>query len=261
MAWATNLTDEQRRHVVAYLDRILTQGLQLPKAFEILKLRRQKTKPEKLRAIGKARRIAEASVRSGWDRYIGIKERPGAIAAARADNVNRLVDCLRSRKPMTDEDREELKGYIATKFRRRLWPPELHHALTRTPITEYDFDLLADLVEKLGRGRGGKHDDAAHRVAREVRVLASIIAPGRCSTNLRDKLIDLALAHEEDETGLTLDDDGRWQFERRVRNILDHPAMRDRTEGTILPRIRVDVAQLTAINLVPKTRRTKLSAG
>jgi hypothetical protein len=208
-------------------------------AFEILELRRQKVTPKQLRDIGKARRIAEADLRSGGDKYLRYdaqwvagawhKQSTGAIAAARAGNVNRLVDCLRARKPMADEDRKELKAYIATKFRPRLWPPDLRLALTRTATTEDDFDLLADLVEKLGRGRGGKHDDAVHRVAREVRLLVSIIAPRRCSANLRDKLIDLALAHEDDETGLILDDDGRWQFKNRVHSILSHPRKRDRT--------------------------------
>ena len=59
-------------------------------------------------AAGHARRIYEAAQRSGWDAYRTItfkqdseritKMTSGAIAAARAGDVTRLVDCLRGRK-------------------------------------------------------------------------------------------------------------------------------------------------------------------
>jgi len=68
------LTNEQmdvRQQVVAHLGRVLAQGSRRPNAFKILELRRQKVQPERLRAIGKARRIMEARGRSGWDKYIG----------------------------------------------------------------------------------------------------------------------------------------------------------------------------------------------
>ena len=95
---------------------------------------------------------------------LGMDSYEGAIAAARAGNVDRLVDCLRARKPMSDDDRDRLAGYIATRLRRRLWSPELVRALG--PPTEDDYDLLADLVERTGRRRGGMSDEPAHRAAR-----------------------------------------------------------------------------------------------
>ena len=55
---------------------------------------------------------------------------------------------------MTDDDRDRLAAYIATKVRRRRWPPELARALGRSP-TEDDFDLLADLVEEQDAGGAG----------------------------------------------------------------------------------------------------------
>jgi hypothetical protein len=160
--------------------------------------------------LGKARQIYAAEKRSGWDRY------HGAIAAACAGNVSRLVDCLRARKPLMDSDHDLLMAYIAARLRRRRWPPELVRALCRPP-TEDDFDLLADLVERTGRRPGGVFDAPAHRAARMVEVLLSLRR--RVPAAIRNAVIDYACEIEGYESGVTIDPD-------RVRNLLDHPKAR-----------------------------------
>jgi hypothetical protein len=164
-----------------------------------------------VKRLGHARRIYEAELRSGWDSY------QGAIVAARAGDVGRLVNCLRARKPMTDND--HLAAYIATKVRRRRWPPELVRALGRSP-TEDDFDLLADLVETTGRRRGGVLDEPAHRAARLAEVLTSLVrARVRGREKVRTAMIELACEIEGGESGAVIEAE-------RVRNLLDHPKAR-----------------------------------
>jgi hypothetical protein len=166
------------------------------------------------RLVGKQRRIYEAGLRSGWDSY------HGAIAAAREGDVRRLVDCLRGRKPLTDGDRKSLADYIATKVRRRRWPPELERALGESP-TEDDYDVLADIVERTGRGRGGVSDEPAHRAARIARVILSLWR-GPVPDKVRESVVERTCKREGDQSGVVIDPE-------LVHNILDHPTARDWT--------------------------------
>ena len=86
-----------------------------------------------------ARQVYDAALRSAWDSYRRIsvelvgqpvgqritKASRGAIAAARADDVSRLVDCLRGRKPLTEPDAKSLAAFIETetKVPRRRYAP------------------------------------------------------------------------------------------------------------------------------------------
>ena len=136
-----------------------------------------------MNATGKARRTYEAGLRSGWDTY------GGAIEAAHASDVGRLVDCLRGHKPLTADDRDRLKNYIATKLRRRRWPDWLVDALCKRSadaLTDDDYDRLADKVELLGRRRGQVHDELVHRTARLVDVL---LFDRRVSDRMRSVII------------------------------------------------------------------------
>jgi hypothetical protein len=180
-------------------------------AEKIRKIRREVVNQGEARRLGKERQIYEAKLRSGWDGYAG------AIATARDGNVSRLVDCLRGRKPLTDDDRHCLASYIATKARRRRWPMWLERALTESP-TEADYDLLADLVERTGRGPGRVFDEPAHHAARLARVILSMW-PGRKPEALRYAVIEHACAIVGNESGAVIDPE-------RVRNMLDHPKSR-----------------------------------
>ena len=119
---------------------------------------------KRLTKLGKALREQDASMRSGWDNYRSVKAvvsgpapsrtwvmaggrdgparrvlgratakvQTGAIAAARAGDVGRLVDLLRARRPLDGED----------------------------------FDELADLVELMAkRPRGRERNEAVHAAA------------------------------------------------------------------------------------------------
>ncbi len=186
---------------------------------------------EGLKRVGKARLISEAAQRSGWDSYhtvlVIISGPPdsrrittvdaGAIEAARAGDVSRLVVSLRGRKPLANDDRKRLAAYIATRVRRRCWPPELTRALSRDP-TEEDFDLLADLVERIGRKPGGVFDEMAHRAARLAEAIQSLWGR-RIPASMRAAIINCACEIEGNESGTEV-------APERVRNILDHPKRR-----------------------------------
>ena len=104
---------------------------------QVFALRRELVSPGAAQKVEKAQQIYAAELRSGWDSYYTVRAvlsgpddlrhctnvPAGAIEAARHGDVSRLVDCLRARKPMSDSDRDRLDAYIATKKRRRLWPP------------------------------------------------------------------------------------------------------------------------------------------
>ena len=118
-----------------------------------------------LTELGKAYRIRDAAVRSGWDTY------RGAIEAAHAGDVDRLVDCLCGRKPLTDEDLHLLAGYLATKTSWQ-WPQWLADALRSR--TDDDYGRLADFVEETGRRRGRRRNEPVHAAARLVKTLHGI---------------------------------------------------------------------------------------
>jgi hypothetical protein len=172
-------------------------------AFEVLALRRKLVPPSVLRSIGQERERYNARLRSGWDRY------EDAIACAYKGHPDRLVDCLRGQKPLADGDLDRLLTFVK---RRRCWPPELEHALSRPPTAD-DYDLLADLVAEGGRKRGRVADAPAHRAARLARGLLSLFGP-------RTGVIDFACESEGDESGVEIDPE-------RVRNLLDHPRARE----------------------------------
>jgi hypothetical protein len=204
-----------------------------PTHAEIQKIRRDLVTDNE---VGDAKRVYEAELRSGWDSYHTIRAvisgaqdlrqvttiQAGAIEAARAGNVTRLVDCLSARKPLSDDDRDRLAAYIAMKKRPRLWSPELVRALSRSPTTDDEYDLLADVVAEIGQRRGGVLDKPAHRVARLAEVLLSCVH-GRVRHCDKDKartaVIEYASEIEAHENGTTIDPE-------RVRNILDHPKTR-----------------------------------
>jgi hypothetical protein len=177
----------------------------------MLARRRKLVDPAGLRRIGQAHRRYKARLRSGWDRY------ENAIAAAYAGDTDRLVDCLRARKPLADGDRDRLVTYIGTKMRRRRWPLKLAHALGCPPTAD-DYDLLADVVGKVGRKRGRVFDAPAHRAARLAEALLSGW-PERLDARQRATVIAYACEIEGDESGVTIDPE-------RVRNLLSHPTAR-----------------------------------
>ena len=167
---------------------------------------------------GDARRIYEAAQRSGWDSYRRltvifnangqrITYSEGAIDAARDGDVARLVDCLRGRKPLTDDDRFVLAAYFATKAPRRRWPKGLGDALLTK--TDADYDILADFVEKIGRGRGRQRNEPVHAATRLAEVLMTIGL-------IKDEAIKHACEIVSEEIGALIGD-------RQVRDLLDRP--------------------------------------
>jgi hypothetical protein len=185
-----------------------------PTADEIRALRRERVSADAAKKVGDARRTYEARLRSGWDSYCG------AIAAARGGNVARLVDCLRARKALADGDRGHLELYVARKKRRRRWPPELVRALGTGAPNESDFDLLAGLVEMIGRRPGGVRDQPVHRAARLAEVLLSLRDP-RVPDPVRTAVIGYACEVEADDAGLAIEPE-------RVRDLLNRPRARRR---------------------------------
>jgi hypothetical protein len=193
---------------------------------DVLALRRA----GEVKKVGDARRVYEAQQRSGWDTYYTVRTGPpdarlvqdGAIEAARAGDVRRLVDCLRGRKPLTDDDRNRLVDYIATRARRRYWPPELVCALSKLPTEEKDYDWLADFVGAVGRRRGGVLDAPVHRAARLAEVFTSLVR-GRVPAPVRTAMIERACEIEGDEAGIVIDPE-------RVHDLLKHPKARRRQQ-------------------------------
>jgi len=182
----------------------------VPSADEIRALRRARVSAADAKKVGDARRAYEAGLRSGWDSYCG------AIEAARGGNVARLVDCLRARKALADGDR--LAAFIATKLRRRRWPPEVVRALGSAAPTEGDFDLLADFVETIGRRPGGVRDQPLHRASRLAEVLLSLLGR-RVPDAMRTATIKYACETEGDDAGLAIEPE-------RVRDLLKRPRAR-----------------------------------
>jgi hypothetical protein len=175
-----------------------------------------------MNASGEARRVYEAALRSDWDSYLHYRVlcpnsprrkviNSGAIAAAYAGDVSRLVDCLRARKPLTPDDRRALSVYIATKAPWR-WPKGLADALRNQ--TDSDFDVLADFVADKGRRRGRQRNEPVHDAARLAEVLMSLEA-GRTTAAVRGAFIKYACEIVSKETGAHI-------TEEQVRDLLDH---------------------------------------
>ena len=194
------------------LSELVIPGWRRPSADEIRAPRQARVRADAAKKVGDARRTYEAGLRSGWDSYCG------AIQAARGGNITRLVDCLRARKPLADGDRDRLAAFVATKVRRRRWPLELVRALGRWAPSEGDFDLLADLVEVIGRRPGGVRDQPVHRAARLAGVLLSLLGR-RVPNAIRTAVIAYACEAEGDDAGVAIEPE-------RVRDLLNRPKAR-----------------------------------
>jgi hypothetical protein len=124
---------------------------------------------------------------------------------------------LQARNALADSDRGRIKRYVAMKMRRRLWPPELVRALGRGTPSEGDFDLLADLIEVIGRRPGGVRDRPVHRAARLAEVLLSLRR--RVPDWMRTALIAYSCIIEGDHAGVAIEPE-------RVRDLLNRPRAR-----------------------------------
>jgi hypothetical protein len=177
-------------------------------------------------AAGEARRVYEAALRSKWDAYRHttvtpvdnrldrfIKRSDGAIAAAYAGDVTRLVDCLRGRKKLAKADRVAFVAFVETKVPWR-WPRWRWLADALTDQTDESFDALADFIEKIGRRRGGQRDVGVHTAARLAEVLMTVGL-------YRDAAIKRACEIVGEEAGAPID-------LKRVRGLLNQPTIRRR---------------------------------
>jgi hypothetical protein len=95
---------------------------------------------------------------SAWDNYAA------AIDAAKGGDQTRLVNLLRGHRPLEDADHTMLAGYIAA-F------PGGQGLLRAPPLGERDFDLIADFIVAMSRGRGRWRDEAVRAVARTADAL------------------------------------------------------------------------------------------
>jgi hypothetical protein len=135
-----------------------------------------------LTPLGKARRDHEAYLRSAWEHDYG-----AAIEAARSGDVARLVDLLRARRPLTDDD----------------------------------FDRLADYIEATAkRGRGRERNEAVHEAARLAEALMCPEA-GRVPDSLRSDAIEEACRQQARERDDPVDPD-------QLRDLLQRPKSRRR---------------------------------
>jgi len=175
----------------------------VPSADEVRALRRARVSAANAKKVGDARRGTATAAQS---------------EAARGGNVARLVDCLRARKALADGDGDRLAAFIATKLRRRRWPPEVVRALGSAAPTEGDFDLLADFVETIGRRPGGVRDQPLHRASRLAEVLLSLLGR-RVPDAMRTATIKYACETEGDDAGLAIEPE-------RVRDLLNRPRAR-----------------------------------
>jgi hypothetical protein len=178
---------------------------------DVLALRRARVTATKVKEVGNARRIYEAELRSGWDTYAG------ALVAARAGDVSRLVDLLRARRTLYATDYHHLIDYILTKLRRQCWPNWLKDAVSKLP-TEATYDQLADFIAVVGRRPGGVLDEPVHRAARLAEVLMTLV-PGKVPAELRTAMIEHACEIESNEAGVAIDPE-------RVRDLLNRPKTR-----------------------------------
>ena len=100
-------------------------------------------------------------------------------------------------------------------------------ALDSAAPTEGDFDLLADLVETIGRRPGGVRDQPLHRASRLAEVLLSLYGR-RVPDAIRTAAIKCACETEGDDAGLAIEPE-------RVRDLLNRPRARRQYN---FPRVR-----------------------
>jgi hypothetical protein len=192
--------------------KVKTRSKEPPRIFtyeEIRAIRRAVVTDVMAKRVIDAYRVYEAGLWSGWDSY------EGAIAAARAGYTSRLVDCLRGRRPLTDDNLDLLKAYIATRVRRRRWPDWLADVSRSKLPTDADYDRLANFVEFELRGRrqGRPFHRANHRAVRMADVVLSLV-PEELREKLRGKVVDYVCQIE------------RWAKPEQVQNLLARPEAR-----------------------------------
>jgi hypothetical protein len=117
----------------------------------------QKRASQELTPLGKALRFNEADLVSAWER-----DYSGAVQAAIAGDLKRLVNLLRAHRPLGNDD----------------------------------FDAVADYVEATAKHGHRRRDDAIHRAARLAEELKRLYG-GRISTGA----INIACQQLKRETG------------------------------------------------------------
>ena len=195
-----------------FLPSTTAQCGRVPSADEIRALRRARVSAADTKKVGDARRAYEAGLRSGWDDYCG------AIEAARGGNVARLVDCLRARKALADGDGDRLAAFIATKLRRRRWPPEVVRALGSAAPSRRRLRSARRFRRDDRTPPGGVRDQPLHRAARLAEVLLSLLGR-RVPDAMRTATIKYACETEGDDAGVAIEPE-------RVRDLLNRPRAR-----------------------------------
>lgn len=149
------------------------------------------TKEASLTPLGKALRERDADLRSAWEH-----DYTAAIAAALAGDAARQVDLLRARRPLTDGD----------------------------------FDALADYVEATAkRGRGRERNEPVHAAAQIAEAIMDVF-PGNVADEVREAVIGYACRQIERESGTAVDPE-------QVRDLLRRPTQRRRSKRRLKSRI------------------------
>jgi hypothetical protein len=135
-------------------------------------------------------------MRSGWDSYAGA-----------------IADALKPANPY-DKDMSEWRAWERNKAFRLV---KLLRAYR--PLTDDDFDALADLFEMMLRGRGRERDEDVHDAARLAEtIMMAIRKGGKASAEAPTEAITIACAQ--------LAREGRPVSEERMRDLLSRPRSR-----------------------------------
>jgi hypothetical protein len=118
-----------------------------------------------LTPVGKALRFRDADLVSAWE-----LDYSGAVKAAIAGDLKRLVNLLRAHRPLGDDD----------------------------------FDALADYLEAIVKHGHRRRDDTIHRATRLAESLLDLFS-GRKPDRVRAGAIDIACKQLERETGEVVD--------------------------------------------------------
>ena len=122
-------------------------------------------------------RSSAAQARTAWEADYG-----GAIEATLEGDASRFIDLLRARRPLTDED----------------------------------YERLADYIELTTRSRGAASKEAAQEAARLARTLLDLA--GRPGQPARDKFIAAACESAQRTTGGHVGTDEVKDLLRRIRS-------------------------------------------
>ena len=122
--------------------------------------------------LAKSYRCSVARLCSAWERDYG-----GAIEeAAREGDAERLAELLRARRPLTDDDYERLADFIELQLKGRGQPPN-HAAREATRMARTALDLI---------GRGAKRDEVAGYAASVVeRITGTLVTVEQVLDRLR----------------------------------------------------------------------------